>query len=166
MSKHDSSSDGGASDNPAGSTARFKASRRSVLGVSLGAAGLLGVTAWSWFRSNPEQLIAAIVNRRLGYLGASDTMVSRFATDYLELRSADVPRLAKVAILATPLRYLTVYPWVGLNHPLRRLEDNVVSNFLLSTNFFVRNGNQEPLTYVAFHDPGTAACRNPFHTPA
>lgn len=142
-------------------------SRRTFLAVFLGGgfAVAAGVAGWSWLRGDASWVVVAIVRRRLGFLGVGGESLDRFAQDYLDSRAEFRGTLTRLAFLALPLRWGSPYDLLSLGHPLRRLEDNVVSQFLQSTDFF-ENGADETRTpiYLGFHDPARRPCRNPFAT--
>jgi hypothetical protein len=50
-----------------------------------------------------------------------------------------------------------------MGHPLRRLEDNIVTEYLLSTDFFFHDADESrEVRYLSFYEPRLAPCRNPF----
>lgn len=131
------------------------------LGVAAGAGGLW--TAWKWRYGEATEVIVAILERRVGYLQVEPAIFERFAADYVEFRKDYKRQLSILSIVSLPLQYVTPYGWLEQGSALRRLEDNVVSLFLLSTDFF-EHGADEARTvgYVGFYDPYDLACRNPF----
>jgi hypothetical protein len=143
----------------------MRLSRRAFLGVLVGGgfAVAAGAVTWSWLRGDATWVVKAIVRRRLGFLAVGDETLERFATDYLESRAEFRGTLTRLAFLALPLRIGTPYGFLPLGHPLRRLEDNVVSQFLLSTDFFENGADPKRAPkYVGFADPTVRPCRNPF----
>jgi hypothetical protein len=71
--------------------------------------------------------------------------------------------LSKLSAVALPLRLATPYELLPPNHSLRRLEDSVVSNYLLSTDFFQHDASmRREIQYLGLYDPMIAICRNPF----
>jgi len=130
-------------------------------GSAVGLVTTLGVGRW--YRGDPPSVIAAILERRLGYLQVDKASFARFAVDYVETRKEYQRELSLLAMLSLPYRYVTPYPWLKSGHSLRRLEDNVVSRYLLSTDFFAHGADEaRPVAYIEFHDPYSIACRNPF----
>jgi len=109
------------------------------------------------------KVVIAILGRRLGYLDVAPGDFERFASEYVEYKRAQAKQLAKLAVVSFPLTYVTLYRWLPMGHPLRRLEDNVVTKFLLSTDFFLRGGDESRrIEYLSFYEPRLAPCRNPF----
>jgi len=130
-------------------------------GTAVGVVATLGLSRG--FRGNPSAVIVAILERRLGYLQIDRGSLDRFAADYIDTRKRFSRELSLMSLFALPYRYVTPHPWLKRGHALRRLEDNVVSRYLLSTDFFENGANEtRPVAYVEFHDPYSIACRNPF----
>ena len=139
--------------------------RRRFLLLGAGGAVVIatGYGVARWYRGDPTSVIVALLERRLGYLHVDRTSFHRFATDYVESRKEYKQELARMALFSLPYRYVTPYPLLKQGHSLRRLESNVVSQYLLSTDFFEHGADESrPVVYVEFHDPYSIACRNPF----
>lgn len=139
--------------------------RRRFLGFGAGlVAGTAALyTAYKWRWGEPTEVIVAILSRRLGDLRVETASFHRFAAEYVEFRKDYRRQLSILSIVSLPLQYVTPYAWVEQGGAVRRLEDNVVSLYLLSTDFF-QNGadSNRPVSYLSFYDPYTAVCRNPF----
>jgi hypothetical protein len=139
--------------------------RRRFLLLGAGSAVILatGYGVARWYRGDPVSVIVAILERRLGYLQVDRSSFDRFAVDYLESRKEYKRELQLMALFSLPYRYVTPYPFLKQGHSLRRLESNVVSRYLLSTDFFEHGADESrTVRYVEFHDPYSIACRNPF----
>lgn len=139
-----------------------KPSRRTILLGSV--AGLFGARLlYEWYWGDPTDAIEAILKRRVGHLRVEAKAFSRFSAEYLKARAEHEEGLRRLSTAALGLQFFTPYSWLRIRHPLRRLENNVVSMFLLSTDFFQNGADERRLvTYVAFYDPLAAVCRNPF----
>lgn len=140
----------------------MKLNRRSF--IALGAStGLLGAYfMFKWRFGDPKDVVVAILKRRVGYLRVDHEAFHVFAKDYLEFRKEYEKDLKKLSVVSLPLRFMSPYAWLDQGHAFRRLEDNVVSKFLLSTDFFQNGGNDRTVvTYLSFYDPQRAVCRNP-----
>ncbi|MEO5883788.1 MAG: hypothetical protein ABIQ06_15330 [Caldimonas sp.] len=139
--------------------------RRRFLLIGAGTAVSLA-TAFGvlrWYRGDPKSVILAILERRVGFLQVDHASFQRFAVDYLESRKEYERELALMALFSLPYRYVTPYVVLKQGHSLRRLEANVVSRYLLSTDFFEHGADESrPVAYIEFHDPYRIACRNPF----
>ena len=142
---------------------RLRRRRFLVLGAGSAIAIATGYGVMRWYRGDPKSVIVAILERRVGYLQVDRASFDRFAVDYLESRKGYERELAVMALFSLPYRYVTPYPMLKQGHSLRRLESNVVSRYLLSTDFFEHGADESRhVTYVEFHDPYSIACRNPF----
>jgi hypothetical protein len=142
----------------------MKASRRTILSAAI-VAGLclvLGFIArFSFVRA--EDIIIAILRRRLGFLDIEAESFEDFASRYVAHKADQRRKLEILAVLSPLWAVWTPYAWLPMGHPLRRLEDNVVSNFLQSTDFF-QNGADETrrVQYLGFFMVGDTRCPNPF----
>lgn len=143
-----------------------KLSRRAFLTGAV--AGLIVVAAvpYAWYHlrhGKATRIVLAVLKRRLGYLKVEPGSFERFAAEYVEYKQSHAKQLARLSAVAFPLTYVTLYRWLPMGHPLRRLEDNVVTKYLLSTDFFFHGADESrELKYLSFYDPAAAACRNPF----
>jgi hypothetical protein len=144
----------------------MRITRRTFLATSLGTGVLALVGAYRWRKRAAPDLIIAILTRRVGYLHVDPETFTSFAQMYVARRQRSQRQLTDVSVLAGPLRYWSPYSWLAQGHAYRRLEDSVVSHYLLSTDFFQHGADESrPVTYVAFYDPATTVCRNPFAQP-
>lgn len=134
--------------------------RRNFLLTS--GAAVLGVLSFSGVRAEPEDIVVAVLKRRVGYLNVDPAVFKVFARDYLAWKAKDAKRLRILATFALPLRLFSPYELLPQGNALRRLENDVVGRFLLSTDFF-RNGADEskPVVYLGYFDPLTRPCSNP-----
>jgi hypothetical protein len=131
-----------------------------ALGASTGLLGLYWL--YKWHYGNPADVVVSILKRRVGYLRVDPKTFHVFSKDYLEFRKEYEEDLRKLSVASLPLRFMSPYAWLDQGHAFRRLEDNVVSKFLLSTDFFQNGGNDRTLVrYLSFYDPQRAVCRNP-----
>lgn len=132
--------------------------RKVLLGGGMLATGYL---AWRWVRRGPEDVVVAILERQVGHLDVDRSSFTVFAGDYLESRREYERKLRVLSVGADVLRYFSPYRWLGMHHPLRRLEDTTVGLYLLSTDFFQNGADEErPIRYLGFYDPYRALCRN------
>lgn len=124
-----------------------------VLGLAAGAALVYAARKWRW--TSPEDVVIAILRRRVGYLKVAESSFHDFAQRYLEHHDPERRLLRGLSIVAPALRLARPYRWSGR---VRWLEDSVVSAYLLSTDFF-QNGadEQRAVAYLRFTIP-TAAC--------
>jgi hypothetical protein len=139
-------------------------SRRKFLaiGLAVSAAPLYALYAWRW--GDPTDIIVAILKRRVGYLRVEHGTFHDFAKSYISFRKDYEHQLATLSFISVPLQFLSPYSWLTQGNSFRRLEDNVVSRYLLSTDFFANNANeQRAVSYISFYDPYTRPCGNPFN---
>jgi hypothetical protein len=141
----------------------MRLSRRAflVLGGAAGAAALGG--AYLWYFGNPAKFVVAILQRYVGYLRVDRGSFLVFAEEYVKFKPNYEHAFAEAEIADELLEVTNPYKWFGQGTPFRRLDDNIVSRYLLSTDFF-QNGADETraVRYVAFYDPYVTPCRNPF----
>lgn len=139
--------------------------RRKFIGLGIGIVGGAAAltTAYKWYFGEPQSVIIAILNRRLALLNIDRDSFYLFAADYLAFRKDYRKQLSAMSVVSWPLRYVSPYELLPMGASLRRLEDNVVSKYLLSTDFF-QNGaeSKRPIKYFSFYDPYVSICRNPF----
>lgn len=141
-------------------------SRRAFIAGAIGGVAVLlaaPYAAYHWRNGKATKVVVAILKRRVGYLKNPSGSLERFAEEYVEYKKAHAGQLARLSVVAFPMTYLTLYRWLPLGHPLRRLEDSVVTKYLLSTDFFLHGADESrELSYLSFYEPHTAPCRNPF----
>jgi hypothetical protein len=137
--------------------------RRTLLLSGLAAAcGLIG---WKFARSTDEAAIVKVLHKKLGYLKLDAEGVQRFARDLTASKTVSSARL-RIIDAAGPLytgSRLTADN--TLDNGIRHGEDKVVTDFLLSSDFF-KNGADQTRTvhYLGLYDP-MIACGNPFARP-
>jgi hypothetical protein len=142
----------------------MKNSRRTFLafGAASTLAGLYVAYLWRW--GNPTDVVISILERRVGYLKVERDTFRQFAQDYVVSRKQHSRMLGLLSAFSMPLRFFSPYDWLQQNHGFQRIEDSVVSLYLLSTDFFQNGASEErPVTYLSFYDPFVTVCRNPFN---
>lgn len=133
-----------------------------ALGLAAGVAPLYALYAWRW--GDPTEAIVAILKRRVGYLRVEPGTFYDFAKDYVSTKIEYERKLATLSAAALPLRFYSPYRWLAQGHAFRRLEDSVVSDYLLSTDFFYYDADeQRAISYISFYDPYARPCGNPFN---
>src|SRR5690606_25766916 len=142
------------------------ARRKFLLAATAASAALAGGYATvQWFFGDPEDIVLAVLRRRVGYLRVKEQDLLSFAAEYAAWKGRG-ELLGRLSMIAPPMRFFTPYPWLKPGHSMRRLEDSIVSQFLLSTDFFSHNADENrDIVYLGFYDPHSAACRNPFFRP-
>jgi hypothetical protein len=143
-----------------------KLSRRAFLFRASAGLAVLVAAPYALYQlkyGKAANVVIAILKRRVGYLRVDPDSFERFASEYLQYKRGHAKQLARLSVVAFPLTYLTLYRLLPMGHPLRRLEDNVVTRYLLSTDFFFHDADESrKINYVSFYDPAATPCRNPF----
>lgn len=143
---------------------RKSTTRRNFL-LACGGVLVAGVaySAISWRQSKETDIVVKILHDRLGQINVSDDVFTSFAREYVEHKDEHRKQLKLLSGFADIYGIISPYSWLGMGHPLRRLENNIVSNFLLSTDFFQNGANAEKaVTYLGFYDPYKRPCTNFF----
>jgi hypothetical protein len=143
--------------------------RRSLI---LGAAGLAAAGGVGWYVGSRgfEARIAAVLHRRLDYLRLDPDGVRRFARDQVAaVYGKKVPtwnRLKYHFLSAVAPSFTRYYRSTDHRSRLERLEDGMVTTFLLSSDFFLNKADESRIVqYIAYYDP-SRPCQNPFARPA
>ncbi len=139
-------------------------SRRRFVGWGVGAAGLAVLGGWIWGRRDAADLIVAILERRVGFLRVDRATFRTFAEEYVRANPRHHSRLAMASVMAGPLQWVRPHQWGGsVGGAFRRLDDSVVSTYLLSTDFFDHGADEtREVSYVTYFSPLSGVCRNPF----
>lgn len=113
--------------------------------------------------AHEEDTVVAVLRRRLGPLKYQDSDLMRFSREYLVFRANYRTQLRRLATVAGLYRLATPYPLLSMGSSLARLENNIVSNFLLATDFFDNGADLDrPLQYTGLRDPYRRPCRRIF----
>lgn len=134
--------------------------RQLLLG---GVCGLFGLAALRLGLVTPEAAVVTIIRRQLAYLILSDADIENFARDMTAAGKTSRNKLRLIAALAPLYRLLPV----GGGGPasVRYGEERIVTEFLLSSDFFATGGDvSRPVCYLGLYDPWQPgyACRQPF----
>ena len=106
----------------------------------------------------------ATLRNRLPYLQLDDAILTAFARDVIRRRYDNDVRVHVVALLGWPLSNMLAGLNRGMYDGLMSFEETICSLFLLSTDFFTRSNDAQPIIYVGFWDPLERSCENPFAT--
>ena len=143
--------------------------RRLILG-GLGVAGVAGLGAWGLGHWGLHREIVSVLHRRLSFLKLEEEGVRAFARDQTAAAfNKKIPtwtRLRYHFLSAGAPSFKRFYRSTEQLSRVARLEEMLVSTYLLSSDFF-SNGADESRTikYVAYYDP-MRGCQNPFARPA
>ncbi|MEM1025619.1 MAG: hypothetical protein AAGD10_20850 [Myxococcota bacterium] len=129
--------------------------RHFLWALVLASVGLLAAAVGA----RPVAPVLAILYRRLGYLRVESGSFEAFAGAYVAERPEVKSQLAVLGVASPLLRIWSPYEYLSLDHPLRRLEDNVVSHYLLRTDFFQHGAREDRV--IAYLGNERAPCANP-----
>jgi hypothetical protein len=129
-----------------------------VGGFALTAAGTI-----LWRTNQETNIIVAILENKLGKLKISDDAFLLFANEYVREKEQFKKQFTYLSLLSNIFTVMTPDALLPMNHPLKRMEDNIVSNFLLSTDFFQNGADiNKKVNYLGFYDPYKRPCANFF----
>ncbi|GAC1629521.1 MAG: hypothetical protein NVS9B10_20790 [Nevskia sp.] len=127
----------------------------------LAGSGVAGVVAARFAFARPEQVVAAVVRRKLDYLQLDAAGVDRFAKDFVARAIAAPTKLralSAVGLIELPIEKLGIH-FATLRHG----EERILTYYLLSSDFFLNNADESrTVQYLGFYDPYRGACLNPF----
>jgi hypothetical protein len=134
-----------------------------IISSAVAIAGATGSLLYSWKTTVETDVIVAILKRRLGLLNVDHQHFYTFSEELLTRRRKYRKKLKYLSVFSGVLSIVTPYELLSMGHPLRRLENYTVSNFLLSTDFFQNGEDQErEIQYFGFYDPYKRPCANFF----
>lgn len=110
-----------------------------------------------------RRAIRAVVRARLGRLRLVGSDHHEFARMMAEAVDSEAERGLRIVASLGPL-YPGVVRWLSrrVGDDVRALEDQVVTRFLLSTDFFQQGMDADRVVrFRAFYDPGRTVCGNP-----
>jgi hypothetical protein len=139
--------------------------RRKFLFAGLGVIAVVGAGGIVLGPMAAESEIVAHVRQRLSFLKLDEAGLKAFAKDQVAVLLAKRPTWNrwKYHFMSVFSKSFTRYEHSNDTRNRRqRLEDNIASTYLLSSDFFVNGADQSQVVqYVAFYDP-LRGCGNPF----
>ena len=147
-------------------------SRRAFIISSTVGIFTVATSAWtvkSGYLSTQDRItriIFAIFEKRLSYLKWDKAQVMTFIKDFITY-PGNQEYLEKVRYLSFFYPLYVHTGWLEstsfATNKIRNFEERIVTQFLLSTNFF-REGADEtkPVKYLYYYDPYKTPCQNPF----
>lgn len=109
------------------------------------------VTSFKFITTSFESAAAAMIKRELGFLKLDEEGVERFVREYAKTKDTKY-RLA-----------MRGYSFVGIKHTYSGKVNQLLSNYLLSTDFFMNNMDETKVVkYVGLYDPYQRPCAHPF----
>ncbi len=138
----------------------------SSIGIFATASGIWSVK--SGYLSGNERkrnTIFTVFEKRLAYLKWDKKEVMDFIQDFMVNIDNQIyikGKLNKFSFLYPLYNYTNLLDKTPFASKIRSFEEKVVTNFLMSTDFF-RNGADEtkPVKYLFYYDPYAAPCQNP-----
>jgi hypothetical protein len=138
--------------------------RRRTFLLSTSAA-ICGAIGWDFASSTDESAIVKVLHKKLYYLKLDDTGVRRYAADIARLGIVSSLRLHVIDAADGLYTRHTLSPDSGLGRALRHGEDRVVTQYLISSDFFINGADRNrPVNYLGYYDP-MKPCNNPFARP-
>ena len=131
-------------------------SRRSFLLSLLGLSALAGTAFYVHDRRravpDPASFIVDLIRGRFSYLEIDPEDLARFARDHVaQCQPEELTELRRAATGKGPSGY-----------ERRNFERQIAARFLLATDFYQQHGAPGSVAYVAYPDPYSLGCANPF----
>ena len=129
------------------------------------AAGVLGLVSLRYGLSKPESAIAKVLYKRLPYLKLDEAGVRRFAADVCARDVISNFRLDMLDSAGPLYTGIAMSPDGRIGSTLRHGEDRVVTQYLISSDFFINGADINRIVlYRGYFNP-MIACGNPFARP-
>ena len=142
--------------------------RRAFLVGGLGVVLVAGLGVWGFGRAVSETEIVSHLRRRLSFLHLDDAGLRAFAHDQVNTLLAKRPSWVrwKYHFLHIFARSFSRFDTSNDRRSrVERLEDNLASTYLLSSDFFINGADERRLVkYLEYYDP-MRPCGNPFARP-
>ena len=137
--------------------------RRKLIIGSIGAAvAILGARLGL---ASPEEAVIRVLHKRLDYLKLDPDGVRRFAADVQKKKFISRFRLTAIDFAGPLYSETNVSPGSRFGSVLRHGEDHLVTQFLISSDFFINGADTGRLVkYRGWFNP-LLACGNPFARP-
>lgn len=138
----------------------MRLTRRKLLAVSgLGFVAAGSALFVSWRTAKETDIVAALLRNRLRSLKIEPEIFEQFSVEYIETRKEYASKLRLLSTVAELFSLVTPYQMLPMGHSWRRMENNIVSSFLLSTDFFQNGARVDvPVHYLGFYDPYRRPC--------
>lgn len=138
----------------------LKVNRRRLLAIAgIGAVGVTLASLASWRTAHETDIVVATLRNRLKDLRIAPGIFEKFAKSYIETKDAYAKKMRLLGTFSELFSIMTPYNFLPMDHSWRRMEDNIVSNFLLSTDFFQNGANvSRQVNYLGLYDPYLRPC--------
>ena len=135
-------------------------SRRSFLAIALGGVAVAG--GWRFFRSREQDAIVLVLRKKLNYLHLDENGMRAFAADLASRKIVSSTRLRLIGALGPIYQRFAFGHQNAVEAGIQHGEERIVTNFLLSSEFFINGADETRLVrYLGFYD-AVRACSNPF----
>jgi hypothetical protein len=124
-----------------------------------------GAVAWRYAAGRDQSAIAKVLYKKLPYLRLDEDGVSRFAGDIASKGIVSSFRLHVIDAADGLYTHHPLSPDSRLGRLIRHGEDRVVTQYLMSSDFFINGADKNrTVRYLGYYDP-LVACNNPFARP-
>lgn len=137
--------------------------RRYFLLSGAGAlAAVAGLASWRFACSTDKSAIAEVLHKKLDYLTLDEAGVVKYADDLMAAQLVSGPRLRVLEAVGPLYTHLALDEDNRLINVIRHGEDRVISQYLISSDFFTSGADvSRTVRYVRYYD-GATPCGNPF----
>ena len=133
--------------------------RTFVIAAVAATGGMVGL--WSGLPDR-KSVVVAMVQKKLGYLRLEAAAVNAFAEDFVRHDHSYVREMRILAAILPVYRRSSLAAVLRVQPELVRLEEAIVTQFLLLSDFFWNLSNESlPVRYVRYYDPHAARLLNP-----
>ena len=142
--------------------------RRHVLGGVAGGLALLAAAGW---RTTPkhtlQEVVVAVLRKRLPYLNMEEEGLKRFATDLVANAVISPLRLRTLGALLPVYRRVSLEGEQNYMPELLHGEERITTLYLISSDFFQNKEREDrEIRYMGYYDPLVrAACSSPLARP-
>ena len=138
----------------------------STVGIFALATGI--ITVKSGYLNTHDRItktIFAVFEKRLPYLKWDKAQVMIFIKDFINYpRNKELlKKIQRLSFFYPLYAHTHLLEKTSLASKLHSFEEQIVTKFLLSTNFFHEGADEsKPVTYLSYYDPYKMPCQNPF----
>jgi len=137
--------------------------RRKLLISSVSGVLLLVVARFGF--ASPQNAVMRVIRKRLDYLKLDEASLQRFAADVCARKVVSRFRLDMIDFAGPLYSDVELSADSRTGSLLRHGEDRVVTQFLISSDFFINGADTDRVVkYLGWYDP-LVACGNPFARP-
>ncbi len=131
-----------------------------------GTAALLGAATLRLATSSDHSAIIKVIRKKLPYLQLDEAGMRQFAADIARKGIISSFRLHLIDAADGLYTARSLDPDSRLGRALRHGEDRVITQYLISSDFFINGADKRRIVkYRGYYDP-LVACSNPFARPA